>query len=79
MGYIGRNILENGRFQYRKNIDSEITYENNTYNSLRHAGVLYSMYMYEKYGLVSKYKEERIKSSKYFVDRYIKSIGDGKT
>ncbi len=78
MGYIGRNILENGRFQYRKNIDSEITYENNTYNSLRHAGVLYSMYMYEKYGLVSKYKEERIKSSKYFVDRYIKSIGDGK-
>lgn len=78
MGYIGRNILENGRFQYRKNIDSEITYENNTYNSLRHAGVLYSMYMYEKYGLVSKYKEERIKSSKYFVDRYIKSIRDGK-
>lgn len=76
MNYIGRNVHEDGRFQYRKNIDSEITYDDNIYNSLRHAGVLYSMYMYEKYGLVKKYKDLRIKSSQYFVERYIKNLYD---
>ena len=55
MGYINRNILEDGRFVYRKNVDPEIIYENKTYNSLRHAGTLYSMYMYEKYGLEKRY------------------------
>lgn len=78
MGYIQRCILEDGRFQYRKNIDSSITYDNNIYNSLRHAGTLYSMYVYEKLGLVKKYYEDRVKSSKYFVDRYIKKLGQNK-
>jgi len=78
MGYINSSILEDGRFQYRRNIDSGITYENNTYNSLRHAGTLYSMYMYEKYGLEKKYYDERVKSSKYFVDRYVKKLGKDK-
>ncbi len=78
MNYISRNILEDGRFQYRKNIDSAITYDNNIYNSLRHAGVLYSMYMYEQYGLVKKYKDLRIKSSQYFIERYIKNLYDDK-
>ncbi|MBQ8459067.1 hypothetical protein IJ541_03070 [bacterium] len=75
MEYIERNILEDGRFQYRKHVNSEITYDNNVYNSLRHAGVLYSMYMYEKYGLTDKFKELRIKASKYFIERYIKKLG----
>ncbi len=78
MGYINRCILPDGRFQYRKNIDSDIKYENTTYNSLRHAGTLYSMYMYEKYGYVEKYYDERVKSSKYFVERYIKTVDDNK-
>lgn len=75
VGYIIRNIHENGRFEYRKNVDPEITYDNKIYNSLRHAGTLYSLYMYEKYGLVSKYKDVRLISSKYFVERYIKKLG----
>lgn len=75
MGYIERNILQNGRFQYRKHIDSEIKIENDLYNSLRHAGVLYSMYMYEKLGLVEKYKDARILASKYFIERYVKKLG----
>lgn len=74
MNYIDRNILEDGRFQYKKHIDSDITCKNDVYNALRHAGVLYSMYMYEKYGLVEKFKESRIKASKYFIERYIKEI-----
>lgn len=78
MGYINRNIYEDGRFEYRKNVDPEIIYDNKVYNSLRHAGTLYSMYMYEKYGLETKYKEARITSSCYFVDRYVKQLDDGR-
>lgn len=76
MNYIDRNILEDGRFQYKKHIDSEIVCKNDIYNALRHAGVLYSMYMYEKYGLVEKFKESRIRASKYFIKRYIKEINE---
>jgi len=78
MNYINRNVCENGRFIYRKNIDTEITYDNNIYNSLRHAGTLYSMYLYEKYGLEERYKETRIVSCKYFINRYIKKSGKKK-
>lgn len=78
MNYVGRNMLEDGRFIYRKNVNSDIEYDNSIYNSLRHAGVLYSMYMYEKYGLEKKYKEDRIKASKYFVERYLEKLGDGR-
>lgn len=76
MGYIERNIHENGRFQYRKHIDSEVIIKDDMYNSLRHAGVLYSMYMFEKYGLSDKYKELRIRASKYFIQRYVKKFGN---
>ena len=78
MHYIYRNILENGRFQYRNHVNPKIKYENTTYNALRHAGVLYSLYMYEKYGLEKKYHEVRVKASKYFIDRYIKKLKDDK-
>ncbi len=78
MGYIGRNILEDGRFVYRKNVDPEINYDNKIYNSLRHAGTLYSMYMYEKYGLENRFNEQRLLSSKYFLDRYVKKIDTNK-
>ncbi len=73
--YIKRNIHESGRFQYRNNVRPEITYDNKIYNSLRHVGTLYSMYLYEKLGLENKYHEERITSSKYFIDRYLKKLG----
>ena len=78
MNYIARNILENGRFCYRQNVDPEIKYDNTVYNSLRHAGTLYSMYLYETLGLETKFKDNRIMSSKYFIERYLKEIEDGK-
>ncbi len=74
VGYIARNILEDGRFKYRNNVDPDIVYENNTYNSLRHAGTLYSMYLYEKLGLENRHHALRILSSKYFIKRYIKKV-----
>ena len=76
MGYLGRNLKEDGRFVYRRNVDSEIKYDNTVYNSLRHAGTLYSMYLYEQMGLETRYKEARINSSLYFVNRYIKKVND---
>ncbi|MBR1424703.1 hypothetical protein IJ579_03990 [bacterium] len=72
--YITRNILQDGRFKYRNNVDPDITYENQTYNSLRHAGTLYSLYLYEKLGFEKKYHDLRVLSSKYFINRYIKEI-----
>ncbi len=76
--YLIRNLLENGRFIYRNNVNPEITYENTTYNSLRHAGTLYSLYKYEELEQEDRYKEERIISSKYFIDKYIKKLGKNK-
>lgn len=78
MNYINRNILENGRFCYRNNVDPDIEYDNNVYNSLRHAGVLYSMFLYEKMGLETKFHDNRILASKYFIERYLKKIDDDK-
>ena len=78
MNYINRNILENGRFCYRQNVNSEISYDNTIYNSLRHAGTLYSMYLYEIMGLETKFHDNRILASKYFIDRYLKKLDDDK-
>ena len=78
MGYIERNILDNGRFVYRKNVDTEIEYDNNIYNSLRHAGTLYSMCLYEKCTSDTKYRRSRLLASKYFVKKYIKKVSEGK-
>lgn len=74
--YLRHCILKTGRFQYRKNVNPEIKYENKIYNSLRHAGALYALYMYEKMGLETKFHDSRILSSKYFINRYIEKIDD---
>ncbi len=76
MNYLYQCILKTGRFQYRKNVNPEIKYDNKTYNSLRHVGALYALYMYEKMGLETKYHDSRILSSKYFINRYIEKIDD---
>ena len=78
MNYINRNIHPDGRFQYRQNVDPEVTYDNNVYNSLRHAGTLYAMYQYEKLGLETKFKDNRILASKYFLEKYVEQLSDGK-
>lgn len=78
MNYINNCILPDGRFKYMQNVDPEIAYKNNVYNSLRHAGTLYAMYQYEKLGLETKFKDNRILSCKYFIDRYLKVLDDDK-
>lgn len=77
INYLKNCLLESGRFVYRKNVNPDITYNNQTYNSLRHAGTLYALYLYEKMGLETKYHDERILSSKYFIERYIKPLEGG--
>ena len=78
IGYLSRNILEDGRFQYRNNINPDIIYDNKIYNSLRHAGTLYALYRFEKDELENKYYDLRIDSSKYFIKNYIKKLGKTK-
>ena len=34
MNYLNNNIYENGRFQYLQNVDPEIVYKNDIYNSI---------------------------------------------
>ena len=77
VAYLHRCLLDSGRFVYRKNVNPEIEYNNNIYNSLRHAGTLYSLYIYEKMGLETRYHDDRIWASKYFLSRYVKPIGNG--
>lgn len=76
INYLNQCISDTGRFQYRKNVNPEIIYDNKIYNSLRHCGALYAMYMYEKMGLETKYHNSRILASKYFIMRYIEKIDD---
>ena len=72
--YIIRNLLESGRFKYRNNVDPTIEYENESYNSLRHAGVLHCLFLYEKYTNDLQYHDKRLLSSEYFIKRYIEKI-----
>lgn len=74
MDYISNNTYKNGRFVYRSNVDPEVSYCKLKYNSLRHAGVLYSMYLCERYLKNYSLKEKRYTASEYFIKRYISEI-----
>jgi hypothetical protein len=74
--YIRNNTMANGKFIYRKHINSKLRYDNKKYNALRHAGVLYSMYLCELYLKDSSLREQRLLASDFFVKRYIRSIND---
>jgi len=76
IGYIRRNILQSGRFRYRQNIDCNLKYDNKIYNSLRHAGVLYAMYLYETSGYTDVGKTDRYRAAEYFIKKYIKKFGE---
>ncbi len=75
--YLKKSTLENGRFVYNANIDPEIKYNKKTYNALRHAGTLYSMYLCERVLKNNSLKEKRYLASQYFIENYIKQIKPG--
>lgn len=74
IGYIYDNTLEKGRFVYRTNVDPKISYCKLKYNCTRHAGVLYSMYLCERYLKNYLLQEKRYIASEYFIKRYISQI-----
>ena len=76
MYYIKNNTLPNGKFIYRKHISSEFKYQNKKYNALRHAGVLYSMYLCERYLNDSSLRKQRLIASAYFVKNYVRCINN---
>jgi len=74
MFYLSKNILPSGRFVYRNSTNSDKTYSNKYYSSLRHAGTLYSMYQCEKYLNKTALKKKRLLASEYLIKNYIKKI-----
>ena len=66
--YLKKNTNADGRFVYSTNLKRE-----NQYNVLRHAGVLYSMSLYEKY-YGDDLKDTKLAASKYLVKNYVQEI-----
>jgi len=78
MSYIKNNTMPNGRFVYRKHVNSKLRlkYQNKKYNALRHAGALYSMYLCERFLKDSSLRKQRLIASDYFVKNYIRRVNN---
>ncbi len=76
MGYLANQTLEDGRFVYKTSVSPDKNIDSPRYNSLRHAGVLYSMYLCERYLKDYSLHDKRILASKYFIKRYIQPVTD---
>lgn len=74
MEYISNNTLESGRFVYNASANPNIKYSKKSYNALRHAGTLYSMYLCERVLGKNLLKEKRYLASEYFIKNYIKEV-----
>jgi len=74
MEYLANSTLDSGRFVYNASVDFDIKYSQKTYNALRHAGTLYSMYLCERILKDNSLKEKRYLASEYFVKNYIKEV-----
>ena len=74
--YMENNTLDNGRFVYRTNVYPWISFfgKGKKYNCTRHAGVLYAMYLCERYLKNYSLKEKRYLASEYLIKNYIKEI-----
>lgn len=76
MEYIYNHTQPDGRFIYKTNPDSDVKYDKSEYNEVRHAGVLYSMYLAEIIRKDRLLKKQRIMASQYFVDNYVRKIAN---
>ena len=75
IAYIANHTEPEGRFIYKTSTDPEKKFNRARYNSVRHAGVLYSMYLCERYLKNHSLRDKRYLASDYFVKRYIKPAG----
>ena len=73
MKYLYNHTKPSGRFVYSINVNPNVKY-GNAYNEIRHAGVLYSMYLYERINKNTVLKDKRILASKYFIRKYVYPI-----
>ncbi len=78
LSYVNENMLENGRFVYVRDIKNKYTTDKTVYNTTNHARMLYSLYLCERELGITGFAERRKTSAKYFVDRYVQSIGYGR-
>ncbi|MBE7709512.1 MAG: hypothetical protein E7Z93_03580 [Cyanobacteria bacterium SIG32] len=75
LSYINENMMENGRFVYIRDIKNKYTTDKTSYNTTNHARMLYSLYLCERELGIMGLSDRRKVSAKYFVDRYVQSIG----
>ena len=78
LSYINENMMENGRFVYVRDIKNKYSTDKTVYNTTNHARMLYSLYLCERELGITELAERRKISAKYFVDRYVQSIGYGR-
>ena len=78
LSYINENMMENGRFVYIRDIKNKYTTDKTSYNTTNHARMLYSLYLCERELGIMGLSDRRKVSAKYFVDRYVQSIGYGR-
>lgn len=78
LSYINENMMENGRFVYVRDIKNKYSTDKTAYNTTNHARMLYSLYLCERELGITELAERRKISAKYFVDRYVQSIGYGR-
>ena len=76
--YINENMMENGRFVYIRDMKNKYSADKTSYNTTNHARMLYSLYLCERELGIEGFSERRKISAKYFVDRYVQSIGFGR-
>lgn len=77
MEYLSNSILSSGRITCVKNIKKGFTYGQEFYDTISHAGTLYSLYTLEKLLDINVLKEKRMISSLYFIKEYIKKLDNG--
>jgi len=73
--YLDANTLPSGRFVYKRYADRD-DLDTVRYNSLRHAGVLYSMYLAERDLKDTTLRQKRLLAANYFIRNYIFPIKD---
>lgn len=76
--YINNNIMDDGRFVYIRDLKNKYTTNTSTYNTTNHARMLYSLYLCERELGITDLSEKRKISAKYFVEKYVQSIGYGR-
>lgn len=75
INYIKNNIEDTGKFNYLVNLKSDVLYD--SYNEVRHAGIIYSVNLYEKIYNSNILIQEKKLASDYLINNLTKRLDSG--